>query len=123
MSPELEPQLERRTAAPSLAIELDAKAAESVKATTAPQSDLDRMVDQLYAASLSGNDADWQRAMQTTSQQFLFSPQGQVWQQEVDQYGQAQRAQQAELESQQQREQVLQRQHEAPAHQAPAMRM
>ncbi|MDM0104813.1 hypothetical protein QTH97_07705 [Variovorax sp. J22R24] len=118
MSPELERQLERRAAAPSL----DATAIESVAPFAPPRSDLDRMIDQLYAASLSGNDADWQQAMQTTSQQFMRSPQGQAWQQEVDQYGLALQAQQAELEAQQLRQQALQRHREAPAHQ-PAMRM
>ncbi|MDM0052213.1 hypothetical protein [Variovorax sp. J22R115] len=85
------------------------------------------MIDQLYAASLSGSNAAWQHAIQTTSQQFMASPQGQAWQQEVDQYGQAQQALQAlqalqEAQQQQQRQQSAQQQ-EAPAHQPHAMRM
>lgn len=109
MSPVLEQQLERRTAELSLAPAQQAEAG--------PKSDLDRMIDQLYEASLSGDKATWQQALQATSQQFMASPQGQAWQREVDEYG---RAQQALQEAQQQQQM---QQQEAPAHRLHAMRM
>ncbi|MBB3180274.1 hypothetical protein [Variovorax sp. Sphag1AA] len=100
MNPELELQLDRRSAA--------------------PKTDLDRMIDQLYAASLSGNDAIWTRALESTSQQFIASPAGQAWEQEVQRYGETQRAQEAL--QQEQWEQQLQLQ-EPPAHRPHAMQM
>jgi hypothetical protein len=113
MSAQLERQLERRTAAPSI---------EPAQQAADPRSDLDRFIDQLYAASLSGNDAAWTKALQSTSMQFMASPAGQAWDQEVQRYGEAQRAQEAQRQEQQQRQQ-RQQQPQEPAHRPHAMRM
>ncbi|MBB3179474.1 phospholipase effector Tle1 domain-containing protein [Variovorax sp. Sphag1AA] len=111
MSPELELQLERRIGSPSIDRTYEA---------AAPKSDLDRMIDQLYAASLSGDDVTWSKALESTSQQFMASPEGQAWEQEVQRYGEIQRAQDALQQQQWEQQQQLQ---EAPAHRPHAIRM
>lgn len=119
MDPELERLLERRTGPQPVAPAQEIQSQTPEKVSHIPKSDVDRMIDRLYAAAVSGNDAMWRETTQAVSGQYLASPQGQTWQRDVQAYSdqQRQQEQQEKLQAQQ-----LAEQQEA-AHRPHAMRL
>ncbi len=83
------------------------------------QSPYDGPIDRLHAAALSRDESMWKAAVQTASEQYLGSAQGQTWLQEVR--GQEQFQQRLEQQAAQQL--VAQQAQEAARQQPPAMRM
>lgn len=127
MSPELEQQLERRTAPMPLAPGQQEPVQESGTQETgrypaAPRSEMDDLIDQLYNASLGNDPTAWNKAAQSVSDQYMASPPGQAWQQEVQQYGQAQR-QQEQQEALEAQQQMAARQTQQETHKPHVMRM
>lgn len=108
MDPELERLLERRTGPQPAAPAQEAPDPAPGKTARVPGSDVDRMIDRLYTAAVSGSDAAWRETTQAVGGQYLASPQGQAWQRDVQAYGDQQRLQeqqealQAQLAAQQQ---------------------
>lgn len=84
-----------------------------------PVTELDRLVDRLYQAAISNDETFRQQETRAATQQYLSTPDGRAWTQEVGEY---QREQQAALEREQQRQAQ-----EEQAHQhkrlAPSMQM
>ena len=95
---------------------LDQSEAASLRPTG--QSQYDGAIDRLHAAALSRDESMWESAAQTASEQYLGSPQGQTWLQEVR--GQEQFQQRQE---QQAAQQLVAQQAQEAARQPPAMRM
>jgi hypothetical protein len=83
------------------------------------QSQYDGPIDRLFAAALSRDESAWKSASQAASDQYLGSPQGQTWLQEVhgQQQDQQRQEQQAALQL------VAQQAQEAARQQPPVMRM
>ncbi|MBB3177220.1 hypothetical protein FHW64_001622 [Variovorax sp. Sphag1AA] len=66
-----------------------------------PVTDLDRLVERLYQAAISNDEAYRRQETHAATQQYLSTPDGRSWMQEVGDY---QREQQAALEQEQQRQ-------------------